>query len=368
LLIFARKNALKNAKKILVDLSMLKNLYTGLGQFSLFLGKELLNQSPDNFQFDFLLPKNRFELFANYAHLQDTYWLRRHGIDLIRQFLYPQYDLWHITSQHSRYFPFFGKTPIIYTIHDLNFLDEKHPEFARKKLNEIQHRIDKAQIVTAISKYTAQVVSNNLDLKNKKIEVIYNGVEVKAFENAKRPQFVDNQPFIFSISTLMEKKNFHSLLPFIEQVPDYQLIIAGRKPAEYTQKLENEIGKRNLENRVILAGEVTDEEKYWLYQNCEAFVFPSKLEGFGLPVIEAMRLGKPVFCSDLTSLPEVGGEEAYYWRSFEPEAMKEVFLKGMADFKNSPAKAQSLKQYSQKFTWQRAVEQYLEIYKMATNL
>jgi glycosyltransferase involved in cell wall biosynthesis len=346
---------------------MLKNLYTGLGQFSWFLGKELLHQAPQDLTFDFLLPKNRFDLFANYPHLQDTYWLRRHGIDLIRRFLYPSYNLWHITSQHSRYFPFFSKSPVIYTIHDLNFLDEKSPEFARRKLAEIQQRIDQATAITAISQYTAEVVNKNLHLKGKKIEVIYNGVEVREFPQAVRPQYIDNQPFLFSISTLMEKKNFHSLIPFMSQIPDYQLIIAGRKPAEYTQKLENEIGKYGLENRVILAGEVSDEQKYWLYQNCEAFVFPSKLEGFGLPVIEAMRLGKPVFCSDLTSLPEVGGKEAYYWQSFAPEAMKEVFLNGMADFKNTPTKAEALKQYSQNFIWQRAAQQYLELYHKILN-
>jgi glycosyltransferase involved in cell wall biosynthesis len=192
---------------------------------------------------------------------------------------------------------------------------------------------------------------------------VYNGVEVSEFTNAPRPPYIDNQPFIFSISTLMEKKNFHALIPFIEQVPDYQLVIAGRKPAEYTQKLENEIQKRHLQTRVKLVGEVSDEQKYYLYQNCAAFVFPSKLEGFGLPVIEAMRVGKPVFCSNLTSLPEVGGAAAYYWENFEPDYMKQVFLAGMADFKQNPAKAESLKQHSQNFIWQKAAQQYLQIYE-----
>jgi glycosyltransferase involved in cell wall biosynthesis len=90
--------------------------------------------------------------------------------------------------------------------------------------------------------------------------------------------------------------------------------------------------KFGVEDRVKLIGPATEEEKYWYYKNCEAFLFPSYAEGFGLPVIEAMYHGKPVFISDKTSLPEVGGDAAYYFRNFEPEYMQEVFKEGMRDY------------------------------------
>lgn len=54
-----------------------------------------------------------------------------------------------------------------------------------------------------------------------------------------------------------------------------------------------------------------------LYESCVAFLFPSITEGFGLPVIEAMSFGTPVFLSNSSSLPEVGGNEAFYWNSYE---------------------------------------------------
>ena len=78
---------------------------------------------------------------------------------------------------------------------------------------------------------------------------------------------------------------------------------------------------KGLEERIILPGEISDMDKYWLYKNCEAFVFPSMYEGFGLPVIEAMNFGKPVFLSTFSSLPEVGGKYALYWENFDSQLM-----------------------------------------------
>jgi glycosyltransferase involved in cell wall biosynthesis len=82
-----------------------------------------------------------------------------------------------------------------------------------------------------------------------------------------------------------------------------------------------------------------------------------------LPVIEAMSFGKPVFLSNLTSLPEIGGGEAYYFSDFEPNTLIEAFANGMKQFENSPGKGEKLKSWAAQFTWEKSAKQYLEFYQ-----
>ena len=116
-------------------------------------------------------------------------------------------------------------------------------------------------------------------------------------------------------------------------------------------------------DRLYLIGTIDDASKYWLYKNCKAFVFPSLTEGFGLPVVEAMSLGKPVFLSNLTSLPEIGGTEAYYWKNFDPKSMIEVFEKGLIDFASDTNKASRSIEWSKQFSWENAAKAYLKLYE-----
>jgi len=107
---------------------------------------------------------------------------------------------------------------------------------------------------------------------------------------------------------------------------------------------------------------VTNGEKSWYYKNCLAFVFPSIGEGFGLPVLEAMYFGKPVFLSSATSLPEVGGKVAYYFDNFEPPQMKNVFEKGMQHY-NSEHPEQAIIERAKNFSWEKAADEYLDVYR-----
>jgi len=156
------------------------------------------------------------------------------------------------------------------------------------------------------------------------------------------------------------KKNFH-VLPALLDGNDLILVISGKESA-YREKIMEEAKKHHCEERVIITGPISEADKAWYYQNCEAFVLPSKTEGFGLPVIEAMHFGKPVFLSNLTSLPEVGGDAAYYFDSFEPEAMQQVFDTGMKDFKEND-KAAKVMAHAQKFDWNKSAQQYLALYR-----
>jgi glycosyltransferase involved in cell wall biosynthesis len=152
------------------------------------------------------------------------------------------------------------------------------------------------------------------------------------------------------------------VLPALLAGNDYELVIAGLNNYEYGKEVEEAARLFGVADRVKLIGPASEAEKYWYYKNCEAFLFPSYAEGFGLPVIEAMFHGKPVFISDRTSLPEVGGDAAYYFRSFEPDAMRQVFAAGMADYADRMPVGK-IKQQAAKFSWNKTAAEYIDVYK-----
>jgi glycosyltransferase involved in cell wall biosynthesis len=101
-----------------------------------------------------------------------------------------------------------------------------------------------------------------------------------------------------------------------------------------------------------------------LLANCKAFLFPSLLEGFGLPPIEAMYFGKAVVVARRTSLPEVCGSEAGYFDSFEPEHMKQASIKAVAQHQATPqARASALVIAASRHNWQHSAERYLTAYQ-----
>lgn len=345
-------------------MTMLKYPYTGLGQFSLYLGRELLKNSPSEYSYDFLLYPSKENFFEEYAYNpQKIGFLMRKLAKKGLPYTFKKYDLWHITSQQSNYFPYHTKSPVIYTIHDLNFLKEEKEDIIQKKLKKIQKQINQTTVLTAISNYTAEDVKKNFDLGGKTIQIIHNGVEIAHYSQTTRPTYIPaDKPFLFTIGMIVAKKNFQVLIPMMKYLPTLNLVIAGKDNDNYTEKLKQDAKEAGVEDRVLLVGEVSNEDKYWLYQNCQAFVFPSLLEGFGMPIIEALSLGKPVFSSTATSLPEVGGKVAKYWHNFEPEYMANTFMQSMQEINQDAHFAEVAKLHAATFTWKEAGRKYLDLY------
>ena len=159
----------------------------------------------------------------------------------------------------------------------------------------------------------------------------------------------------------MRKKNVHLLVEMMKYLPDQNLVIAGNWSGDYACMLQQQIKEENLRNIYILPN-VTEAEKAALYARCRAFLFPSLCEGFGLPPVEAMKLGKPIFLSTLTSLPEIGGEVAFYWNDLSPKPMAETVRKQMAVFDATSSYSNQLKQNAARFNWEDCVAQYIKYY------
>lgn len=343
-------------KRVLIEMEKLKNLNSGLGQFCLNIGEQFQQLNSKKLQLDFYLPSLQKNVFGENFH-----YVKHTPFHKLIPLSSSGYDVWHCLQQDSHYLPTSKNTKLILTIHDLNFLEKYKGSKQKRKLNSLQKRVNRASVITVISKFTEIIVRENLELNDTPIHVIYNGNSLKIIENAEKPEFVTFSDFIFSIGIISPKKNFHALLPLLQHNNQLHLVIAGDNHSEYAQQLAKSAGKMGVEKQLHLPGSINEAAKYWLYKNCKAFVFPSLSEGFGLPVVEAMSIGKPVFLSNLTSLPEIGGSQAHYWKGFESRYMIEVYEKGIKDFNADKAK-QSIS-WAKQFSWENAAKAYLKLYE-----
>jgi glycosyltransferase involved in cell wall biosynthesis len=347
-------------KTVLLDLGKLKDLHCGLGQVSLQLGKRVDCYDDGEIKINFLVPKNFRTAFQSES---EPLSLRRRYLPFSCQ----RYDLWHAIHQDSAYFPSSSDTPYVLTIQDLNFLEEKSQQKAKRRLQRLQKKVSRASAITVTSKFTEGIVRKHIHLtgtdhKAIPIFTVYQGVNLPVATEEKAPLPLSGS-FLFAIGTILEKKNFMVLADFMRMLPDYQLVIAGKKESDYARSIQKRVQTLGLQNRIFFPGTISEGEKGWFYQHCDAFVFPSKYEGFGMPILEAMGFGKPVFLSTYSSLPEIGGEHAYYWKDFTPESMRDVFITKMAEFQTNPNLPERLKQYAQSYNWDRTAKEYINIYR-----
>ncbi len=345
-----------NKFKILISSDKIKTPNSGLGRVAFDFDAAMINASQFDFELSFLLASKPIHGFlANQRAEILTIWKRYFS------FYLKKYDLFHATYQGSSY-KIKGAKKTILTIHDLNFLFTKNENKQKKYLKRIQSNVNDADALVFISNFTYQTCLKHLQLpSNKIIKIIYNGVQMPKCEPVK-PYWIPQEPYFFAIGQFLEKKNFHVLVPFMTKMKGHSIIIAGDNNTGYGKKVKDSAVSLGLADKVFLPGTISEAEKLYLYQHCKAFFVPSIAEGFGLPVIEAMSVGKPVFCSDQTSLTEIGNKHAFYWKTFEPEAMLEVYNQGMNTFTDK-AQAEAIA-YSQQFTWQQNVKEYLELYRI----
>ena len=356
---------------VVVDLERLKFRQCGLGQFSFHLGRALWAEANGEFQPTFLVPRAGSDEFdgSQSATISASPWRK----DVVTRWFRPlismlprmsKIDIWHVTHQDSKYWPIDSRVPVVLTIHDLNFLREKSPPVIRRRLRRLQRKVFQAATLTTGSEYSAREIREHLDVGSKEIRVIPHGVCLERTVEPSRPSSLrGSRPYLFTIGDISPKKNFHVLVDLLVRLPEYSLVVAGSKTNEYARDLERRAAELGMADRVVLPGRVSEAERLWLYQNCAAFVFPSLTEGFGLPLIEAMSFGRPVFSSNRTSLPEVGGSLAFYWESFEPESMAIVFRAGMRTYQADAHYERKLRQRADQFQWPRAAKQYVDLYR-----
>lgn len=334
----------------------MKYPYTGLYYYCLYLSRYLQMTNRDK-TFCFYSRPGQESLFP------DACIIKQHSL---HKFLLPslrKFSIWHSTYQGTMYYPWYRKIKIVLTVHDLNFLYDDTKTAARKQqyLQQLARKVKRADYIVAISQFVLEDLNKHIPLGDKPAKVIYNGCTLEEIDNPLPPAVLPVQPFLFTVGTIVDKKNFH-VLPRLLKGNAYQLFIAGiTNSEEYKNRIIAEARTLGVEDRLVFTGPVSENDKQWYLKNCLAFAFPSTAEGFGLPVIEAMHFGKPVLLSRFTSLPEIGGEEAYYFEGFETEQMTRVLASALEHFRENQG-SEKMKARARLFDWKESALQYQAVY------
>ena len=224
----------------------------------------------------------------------------------------------------------------------------------------------------AVSQYTQNDIVKHYGIKEEKIKVVYNGLyPVDLFGETKQGKAVaslENDRFILSVSGIGPHKNqvamVEAFLLYKQRNPEDDVKLAITGPIRQYQTVRDILEKyKEVSESIVFTDYVSDEQLVWLYQKALSFIYVSIYEGFGLPILEALSLGKAVICSNVTSMPEVGGDAVEYCNPYDIESIAEAIEHVVSDdVYRRELESKAIRQ-ANKFSYKKAAEQTLEIYK-----
>ena len=226
--------------------------------------------------------------------------------------------------------------------------------------------------IITVSKYVENnILEYGFAGKNSKLFVVHNGVssefKTKEFYDIINLEKIKNRfklpdGYILYVGRLNERKNILNLLIALKLLEDKTIILV--LCGKYDWKMFNlpeKIKELELNNRVILLGHIDDKELPMIYSLARIFIFPSYVEGFGLPPLEAMASGIPIVVSNTTSIPEVCGEAGYYFDPNSPKEIAEQIMLAISDEELREKRIEIGLKRVKEFKWENAVTKIIDI-------
>lgn len=272
--------------------------------------------------------------------------------------------------------PLIQVCPTIVTLHDMLLMDRDEDEtrgflWYTRRIIPIGAR--SARFIVTVSESSKRDIVDKIHVPWDRVEAIYHGVDpcfrkvrdLSLFESVSKRIGI-RKKYIFCLGARAERKNTMRMLDVLESLKskgfDIQLVLAGSQD-DMLSLLRKAIVSRGLLNDVVLTGFVSDDELACLYSSAEVFVYPSFFEGFGFPIIEAMACGCPVVTSNVSSMPEILGDNAML---FDPGNTSSIVEK-IALLLSSPGlgaeKAEKGIERAKLFQWKKSAEKMLAVYE-----
>ena len=268
----------------------------------------------------------------------------------------------------------------VFTLHDLIFRFDpgSHLPLNRIYLNTMMPRfLRAADAVIAVSECSQRDAVRLYGTPTEKIHVIPEGVDAR-FKPVGQQQIEQvrsryhlPERFVLSVGTIEPRKNLPTLFealaaPREPGLETWPLVIAG-KPGWLYEPILRRIADLNLQDSIHLTGFFPDDDLPALYSAATVLAMPSRYEGFGLPVLEAMACGTPVICSNTSSLPEVAGDAAL----LVPPEDVQGWVEAIAHVMNDDALRLQMRErgfvQAARFSWENAARQTAEVYRQIAN-
>lgn len=349
---------------------------TGVGRYTRNLIRELQRIDRTN-EYVVFLRKGSFEAFALPNKrwrkvLADVPWhtiteqilmpgiLRREKLDLL----------------HVPYFnvPIFYRGPFVVTVHDLTILHfdtgkASTHAWVLYKLRRLGYRvivrwgIMHAKHLIAVSQATKKEILDHFPVVADTITVTHEGVD----ENLQRPQtpLIKGSYFLY-VGNAYPHKNLETLVAAFGKLKDTTTLVFVGKDDFFYRRIRKNVEDVGLSKSVTFFGAANDAQLASLYQHAVALVFPSRMEGFGLPALEAMSFGCPVVCSDIPVFHELLGDEAVYFDPQSPDDLAQK-LKGVIDQGTRTQREPNANVLS-RFSWKQMAQKTITIYERSIGL
>ena len=360
--------------------------FTGLGNYSRYIVDILCQFGPEN-EYVLYAPKKREnkrldKLTKQYQQLQLSYpttssWKKLSPLwrvwGVTRQLEKEKIDIFHGLSNELPLNIHQSEVKSIVTIHDLIFLH--YPQYYHsidRKIYTYKFRkaCENADKIIAISECTKRDIIEFFRIPADKIEVVYQGcdpsfihpvAEEKKREVRAKYQLPDH--YILNVGSIEERKNALSAVQALMMLPEQiHLVIVGRH-TEYTDKVEHFIKENKLEERVHIISNVPFDDLPAFYQLAEIFVYPSRFEGFGIPIIEALYSGIPVVAATGSCLEEAGGPDSIYVHPDDIKGMADAFKQIYTDPERKKNMIEKGHSFAKRFSEEKQAEEILNIYK-----
>ena len=269
----------------------------------------------------------------------------------------------------THYLPVISPKKSIIAIFDVSYLH--FPNLFRKKdLYQLKawggFSIKKSAKIITISKASKSDIIKAYGVNPDKVAVVYPGLKLintplLSMENLTK-KFGISKKYILFVGTIQPRKNIVRLIEAFAKLKNesLELVIVGKKGWQY-KEIFDAPKKFEVDGKVRFLDSVSDDELSSFYKNAEFFILPSLYEGFGLPVIEAMSYGCPVITSNISSLPEAGGDAALY---VDPNSVTDIASKMQKLLNDEELKKELIeKGYKQakKFSWEKSAKETLRV-------
>jgi len=264
---------------------------------------------------------------------------------------------------------FFRPKKSIVVAYDFAFLNMPTQSFKERCVSYIIYRLQARSLrmatsIAAISGATRDDIVRYFGVALTKVKVIHIGYMVPAKDT--KPFDVPEKFCLFA-GVLKERKNVDGIVRafalFHSTHRDFSLILAGKREGTYYESLVRLVRELGIESHVHFVGYVSNEELSYLYKKATAFVFPSRIEGFGMPILEAMHAGLPVVTSNTGALAEVADDAALLVDPYDPADI----AKALSTLVDSESISESLRSNGRaraaKFSWEKAGRELLECLK-----
>ena len=322
----------------------------------------LLNQN-QNFKF---MPQRHFQQARGGWSTLLTYGLIREisSIWAAGSYKPTSLDVLHATYYRPNRIEKFNANKLAVTIHDfipesLGWTGPRNPHIGKKNI------ANRADMVICVSENTKNETLSRYKIDENRLRVIHHGVDMQL--NIESKKIEEDSPYLLYVGHRSGYKNFHVLLESFKEINAkecrFRLIIVGPElsPSEIAT-LNSNVGSQNW----LFLSQQNDEALRSLYSHAFAHIVTSKMEGFGMTILESMAVATPVVLSDIPVFREIAGEAGTYFDASNSESLTQV-LNDLCDDGVYKSKSLASIENARKFSWHKAAKLHADVYKLIMN-